>query len=108
MEEDPQCWRTTPHEKQTSTDKIETNTELHPIMESTIESEDNISDENVAIAIEIDAETSNQPSSSRSFSPLVHKTAETVCPSDIPLEDDWFCDNRKACFLIKKHVSEVL
>ena len=77
-------------------------------MESTIESEDNISDENVAIAIEIDAETSNQPSSSRSFSPLVHKTAETVCPSDIPLEDDWFCDNRKACFHIQKHVSEVL
>ena len=92
MEEDPQCWRTVPHDKQ-STDKTETTTDLHPIMESTIESE--------------------QPSSLRSFSPLVHETAETVCPSDIPLDDDWFCDNRKACFHIKafhikKYVSEVL
>ena len=92
MEEDPQCWRTVPHDKQ-STDKTETTTDLHPIMESTIESE--------------------QPSSPRSFSPLVHETAETVCPSDIPLDDDWFCDNRKACFhikafQIKKYVSEVL
>ena len=100
MEEDPQCWRTVPNDKQTSTDKTKTTTDLHSIMESTIESEDNISDENEDITIEIDAETSNQPSSPRSFSPLVHKTAETVCPSDIPLEDDWFCDNRKACFHI--------
>lgn len=88
MEEDPQCWRTVPNDKQTLTDKTETTTDLHPIMESTIESE--------------------QPSSPRSFSPLVHETAESVCPSDIPLEDDWFCDNRKACFHIQKYVSEVL
>lgn len=104
MEEDPQCFQTAAHGKQTSTDTTETITELHRIMESTIWSEDNTSDENEAIAIENDAETSKQPSSPRSFSPLEHETAETVCSSDIPLEDDWFCDNRKACFHIQKYV----
>ena len=76
MEEDPQCWRTAARDKETSTDTIET--DIEPVIES-----DDIEIENEENEIESVEKTSEQ---SARFA------ADTVCPSDIPLDDDWFCD----------------
>ena len=97
MEEDPQCWRTEPRDKQTSTVTKETDITTSSVTQ-TIIGLDDIEYENE----EIDREEKEpeHPSSSRSFTPLVNQAADNqlVCSSTIPLEDDWFCDNLKARF----------
>ena len=83
MEEDPQCWRTAARDKETSTDTIET--DIEPVIESDdieIENEEN----------EIVEKTAEQ---SARFA------ADTVCPSDIPLDDAWFCDTAGTQVILK-------
>ena len=94
MEEDPQCWRTAPRVMPSSTDTIETTTKTDPVTESSLASNHQI----FYIESETDEKTSEQSSSSRSFIQSAHEIAQIVCPSDIPLDNDWFCDNHQARF----------
>ena len=98
MEEDPQCWRTAPRVMPSSTDTIETTIKTVPVTESSLTSNQKI----FYIESETDEKTSEQSSSSRSrsgsFIQSAHETAQIVCQSDIPLDDNWFCDNHQARF----------
>ena len=91
MEEDPQCWRSAPRDKQTSTDTIASDTAIPSVTQSVIESDD-IGIENEENEIESVEKTSEQ---SARFA------ADTVCPSDIPLDDDWFCDTAGTQVILK-------
>ena len=99
MKEDPQCWRTEPRDKQTSTVTKDTDITTASVTQ-TIIGLDDIEYENEVIDTEREEQEPEYPSSARSFILLVHQTAEKqlVCSSTIPLEDDWFCDNLKARF----------
>ena len=99
IEQAPECWRISLPEPQKSPDP-EDETEDEPITEN-IQSEIEVQKENV--------EKSLQPLSSttESLVSVTEESVEKVCPSDIPTEDLWFCDNRQACFkLLRFSVSE--
>ena len=70
LEKDPQCWKT---------EQVETETPFN---------------------VEKDVEPSpvtNRPEIRKSTAENQESTE--VCSSDLPTDDDWFCDNTKACFL---------
>ena len=74
LEKDPECWKTEQIEPETPFN-VENDVELSPVANRP--EMDNEGTENL--------ESTEVPS-------------EDVCSSDLPTEDDWFCDNTKACF----------